>query len=149
MRTRIGWPFVAVIAAVGFVGALVGCATNTQAGTPNGPGSAGDNPGSTSDARANGHTVCQAARKTSDGYLGTILDTSGTSLATQTQEWAADLSADARQARETSLQTALFGLSDVVRGWASRPPDRVAVSGFRHDLDSACQPYLADASASS
>ncbi len=139
MRARLSSLLVVLVATGGV--ALAGCAASAHSGTAN---NTGGDPMSTSDSRANGRTVCQAVRKTSDHYLASIFDVSGDRLASQTHDWAGSLSQDARDARDSSLQTALLGLADVVRGWGSRPPDKAAVVGFQNDMDVACQPYLSD-----
>src|SRR5262245_7102265 len=133
MRAQIGLSLAVVT--------LVGCSV----GTPSKASETGSRVPSV-DARANGRTACLAVQKAAVGYGTDILNLSGSELTAKTKEWSSQISRTARNVNDTMLRTALLSLADVVRGWATRPPDRTAVRGFQYDLNVACHPYLTAAS---
>jgi len=126
--------------------AVAGCATTTSPVSAD-PGTAATSP--TVDVRENGRSACLAVRKVADVLSANVLSMNNGQLAAKAPGWAGTISQAGRGAADPTLQTSLLSLADVVRGWATRAPDRTSLRGFQNDLQVACRPYLSGSSGAS
>jgi|SRR6266516_6496218 len=84
--------------------------------------------------------ACQAVRKASDTYLPQV-NPNGSVSSSMLQSWSTTITEAANPVTDPVLKPLLLNLADIVRRWAAKPPSKVQIATYKHDVEMACQPY--------